>query len=440
MALDFPGNPVDGEVFGSYIWSASKGVWQSREESAAPAVVSPIPPTTPNPGDIWVDSSDGVSYVRYDDGSSGQWIEMISSGVPQLNTKANLAGGNSFTGIQTFETPIAVSSGGTGANSLTVAQANLQIPISQNYIINGAFDIWQRGISLSAAGGAYVIDQWRQYTDTGSGTNSRQSSFMPSVGQYCHRFTSSAASTNYSIFQYVETSNAINLAGKTVTLSAYLRASASINMKLEVSYSTTVDAGWGVGTFTLAGTRTVAVTTTGARYSTTVTIPSNAVSISVSISCPTNLTNGQWVEEAGVQLEEGITATPFRRNANSIQGELAACQRYYQRYNVTGSYGTVAIGTAVSATQSFFTLPLYVPMRTLIPVIGYSSLSHWGSHRPGLTITTATSLTINPGDTSDRAVGLQMQYASNASYGSYQSVLLSAVNIATAWMDFSSEL
>jgi microcystin-dependent protein len=117
MALDFPANPSDGEVFGSYIWSASKGVWQSREESAAPAVVSPVPPTTPTTGDIWVDSSDGISYVYYDDGSSGQWIEMISSGVPQLNTKANLDGGNTFTGTQILNTPLAVNSGGTGTST-----------------------------------------------------------------------------------------------------------------------------------------------------------------------------------------------------------------------------------------------------------------------------------------------------------------------------------
>jgi len=97
MALDFPANPSDGEVFGSYVWSASKGVWQSREESAAPAVVSPVPPTTPTTGDIWVDSSDGISYVYYDDGSSSQWIEMISSGVVSLASKADIDS-PSFTG------------------------------------------------------------------------------------------------------------------------------------------------------------------------------------------------------------------------------------------------------------------------------------------------------------------------------------------------------
>jgi hypothetical protein len=118
MALDFPANPSDGEVFGSYVWSASKAVWQSREESAAPAVVSPVPPASATPGDIWVDSSDGISYVYYDDGSSGQWIEMISSGVVSLASKANLDGGNAFTGTQNFETPISVTSGGTGTSTL----------------------------------------------------------------------------------------------------------------------------------------------------------------------------------------------------------------------------------------------------------------------------------------------------------------------------------
>ena len=89
MALDFPSNPVDGEVFGSYIWSASKGVWKSREESAAPAITSPVPPANPNNGDIWFDSSDGISYVYYDDGNSGSWVEMISSGVVQISDIIN---------------------------------------------------------------------------------------------------------------------------------------------------------------------------------------------------------------------------------------------------------------------------------------------------------------------------------------------------------------
>lgn len=84
MALDFPSNPADGEIYGSYVYNFSVGVWQSREESAAPAITSPTRPLTAANGDIWYNTSNGITYVFYSDGSSGQWVEMVSSGVPSL--------------------------------------------------------------------------------------------------------------------------------------------------------------------------------------------------------------------------------------------------------------------------------------------------------------------------------------------------------------------
>lgn len=82
MALDFPSNPVDGQVFGSYIWSSSKGVWQAREESATVAITSPVKPLTANNGDFWYNTSTGITYIYYDDGTSGQWVEVVTSGLP----------------------------------------------------------------------------------------------------------------------------------------------------------------------------------------------------------------------------------------------------------------------------------------------------------------------------------------------------------------------
>ena len=79
MALDFPANPVDGEIYDAYTYNASKGVWQGTEESATVAVISPTVPLTANPGDIWYNSSRGVAYLYFNDGNSSQWVELVSS-------------------------------------------------------------------------------------------------------------------------------------------------------------------------------------------------------------------------------------------------------------------------------------------------------------------------------------------------------------------------
>ena len=84
MALDFPSSPIDGQLYGNFIWAASPGVWKAKPSSPTVIVTSPTAPTDPNPGDIWMNSNDGVSFTYYSDGTSSQWIELISSGVPSV--------------------------------------------------------------------------------------------------------------------------------------------------------------------------------------------------------------------------------------------------------------------------------------------------------------------------------------------------------------------
>ena len=118
MALDFPANPVDGEVFGSYVWSATKGVWQSREEEAAIAIMSPTAPSTATPGDIWVNTSEGTAFVYYNDGSSSQWIELVSSREIDISGKANLVHTHDAS-TDIVSGKLAVAFGGTGQTSHT---------------------------------------------------------------------------------------------------------------------------------------------------------------------------------------------------------------------------------------------------------------------------------------------------------------------------------
>ena len=54
------------------------------EETDAPvggATVSDAAPSTPSNGDLWFKSDEAVLKVRYEDGSSNQWVDAVPGGV-----------------------------------------------------------------------------------------------------------------------------------------------------------------------------------------------------------------------------------------------------------------------------------------------------------------------------------------------------------------------
>jgi hypothetical protein len=48
---------------------------------AASVEVSTTPPTSPESGDLWWDSTEGALYVYYDDGDSAQWVSTAGTGI-----------------------------------------------------------------------------------------------------------------------------------------------------------------------------------------------------------------------------------------------------------------------------------------------------------------------------------------------------------------------
>jgi hypothetical protein len=89
-ALDFPASPTDGQTFGNYIYNATRGVWSVQAN--VPGIssryqVSATAPTTPQNGDTWFNSTDGITYMYYVDGDTSQWIEVggVNGQAPELN-------------------------------------------------------------------------------------------------------------------------------------------------------------------------------------------------------------------------------------------------------------------------------------------------------------------------------------------------------------------
>jgi hypothetical protein len=284
MAIDFPNSPTPGQVFQGYYWDNIKQAWRSNKQTSSSVITSSTTPTGATAGDLWFNTSDGTLSVFYSDGITSQWVEI----------QAN---------VDNYKTP------------------------SQNYLINGGFDIWQRGTSFTSS--SYTADRW--YSPITGATVSQETSDLPLGFVDGIKFVTST--TGFAQFnQAIERDVVIPLRGKTVTLSGWVKISGSYtgNWISQALYSTSTDAYASTTTPVPGSNKNVAnSTTTGwTRFSNTFTIPLDAVGLRIENIPDTQQPAGVTVRMTGIQLEEGSVATPFRRNQPNIQAELAACQRY----------------------------------------------------------------------------------------------------------------
>ena len=277
------------------------------------------------------------------------------------STPANLAVGNNG------ETLVADSSTSTGLRY----SSGMRV---ENPIINSAFDVAQRGTSFTTNTTLtqYSLDRWVIYCPNTNATVSQQATNdttnLPTI-RYCARIQRNAGATNLNniyIMQNVETSNAIRFAGQTVTMSYWARAGANFSaassfIETQMYWGTGVDQNVFNYTGATSATNNQAITTTWTRYSITYSFPATATEFCPRFSFLPVGTAGanDWFEITGIQLDIGSVALPYRRNGATIQGELAACQRYFQIYGDLEVFGTF-----YGSSQARFVQYLPVAMRT----------------------------------------------------------------------------
>jgi len=236
----------------------------------------------------------------------------------------------------------------------------------KNLIINGGFDVWQRGTSFSSiSNGAYCADRFntsRSHTVNISRVTSGVSGF-----KYAHRHTNVTAGVG-TLYHHIENTGQF-YAGQSVTLSFWARASEAIDVRtLRVwdgaSYVTSYDV--------------VNITTSWQKITTTQVINSNwdgseaSFNVQVWTGNSSNMSAGSWIETTGVQLELGSVATDFEHR--SYGEELALCQRYYQRIPADGFNGYTRTETPMMNNSDRIGVPLLpVTMRDRPTAVAYST-------------------------------------------------------------------
>jgi hypothetical protein len=208
---------------------------------------------------------------------------------------------------------------------------------------------------------------------------------------------SSDANTNPLYLMYsMETADSLRYLGKSVTLSFWARAGANysatsslLNSSIVTGTSTDLNQLSWTG-YSVAATQNFTLTTSWQRFSYTTTLGTGFTQTGFRWEFDPTGTAGanDYFEITGAQFEIGSVPTPFQTATGTLQGVLAACQRYYQ------IYGTNAvIGTAQNTTTALMKRDLPVVMRTT----------------PSITINTAfLTNVIGVGDVTPTAAGVQV--------------------------------
>ena len=333
------------------------------------------------------------------------------------------------------------------ASATGVAWAGPSGAAGKNFVINGGMDIWQRNTTFTSPSNfSYTADRWACYQGS-TVTLSQETSNVPAGSRYALKMNATGTQQMF-IRQVIETANTIPLAGKTITVSAQIAASASTTLGFTIAYSTNVDetvsttGAWntltptgGLNSGSYSNVPTTYVTLVG-----TYTVPSNAKSLLIYFgNFSATVTSGTSFYISQVQLELGSVATPFSRAGGTLSGELTACQRYYYRQVVGSVYNNLALGQAFDGTRAMLLWNLPVSMRTVptsLETTGTASNYRvlFGSTAPACSVIPYLD-TANTG-----TITILATVAGGSGLTATNGCMLGANNVATAYLGVSAEL
>ena len=303
----------------------------------------------------------------------------------------------------------------------------------KNKIINGDFGINQRNFTSIATTNTYGYDRFFIVLADGTVTWTPQVFALgaaPVAGYESTNFSrivttgQTAVSAIARLDQRIE--NVRTFAGQTVTVSFWAKAATgtpSIAPEFQQVFGSGGSPSATVNGI-IAGTPKQAITTSWARYSFTIAVPSisgktigtnndSSLTLGLYVSAGSNFnarTGSLGIQSNtfdiwGVQVEYGSKATPFQTATGTIQGELAACQRYLPAWTGTSNQ---TLGVAANTNNTRVTVPFMVTPRVAPTGLTYSNLTHFAINNPSLSSGDPTSITFVFAGTSSAVIGVDV--------------------------------
>jgi hypothetical protein len=372
-------------------------------------------------------------------GTSGT-VTVTNSMATEIDAKGDLVVG---TGADTFAR-LAVSDNGSTLVANSAAATGLSYKedyaAGKNKIINGDFAINQRGFTSTTQSAVYTFDRYQTFTSGGTGTYSAQT-FTPGTApvagyeakNYLRIVTTgqSAASDGTLIDQRIE--DVRTFAGQTITVSFWAKAaSGTPSIAVEPAQN------FGGGGSTAVNVQGIkkAITDSWARYSYTFSIPSisgktigdntNRLTVRFWVSAGTDFNarldslgiQSNTFELWGFQVEAGSVATAFQTATGTLQGELAACQRYYYLLGNgnTAANRSICSAAAYASNDASGVVQFPVTMRTTPTLTASSGTNYYGFLRDSAT-DGFNSFTLGYADTTSAIIYNASQISSTAGHG-----------------------
>lgn len=376
----------------------------------------------------WVTSDDANAIQNTIVDAKGDLI-----GATAADTPARLAVGTNG------QVLTADSTAGTGLAWATPAAVPTSYGYSagKNKILNSDFRVAQRGTSFNTAstGWNYTLDQWLAYTFSASTVTVTQQAFTPGTAPVAGYEGSNflrinSTNTRAQIGTRIE--DVRTFAGQTATLSFWAKSGSAQTLSvLELSQKFGSGGSADVDTNLTLPT----LTTSWARYTVTVSVPSISGKTIGTGSC-LQLSIGGAINNAldvwGVQLESGSTATAFQTATGTIQGELAACERYY--FRVTGAVTYIGSGGIAGGTTTAYVQVKHPTTMRVAPTSTETSLLLLQIISNSFNVTAASISSASP------LMTLMVLTVASGLTATTQSYMLMTQNNAAAYLGLSAEL